>query len=409
MSEIYCLKNLNVEEKLKEEGFDRGFITRHSVKWHFLLTKLILAKASQSSTENKNVCILTEEIKGVLGRAKSYLIPKEYRSKSEDTYLYIIIRNTLKKWGVISFYTKYKDDKAKVYYKLEDTWDVPFYDYKGDYPKVLKDNLRKKRSICTLGLSSIDKKLLHSFLKIKINKKEALEYLDKLLMNPSLIKLKDKKDKYNRWVKREFDERTYCYYKMYVNHYATNKFFIRSKEGRLFSNISSLPSCLRAFLTTSSGQPLIEIDVSNSQPLMLGNIGCVDTLYEELTKQGKFYNYLKKQCEDRGVSVGDNFKLDVLSKIYFGRNHSLLPRIEAVFQSEFPISYFSIRDIKRKNYKCLSLKLQREEAIQIKKVCKMLYDSKQDIELGLVHDSVLMPHNVEEEGVQYIKNVFYDN
>lgn len=189
-------------------------------------------------------------------------------------------------------------------------------------------------------------------------------------------------------------------------------FFVVDKTaGRVHNNITNLSRNFRPFLNFS-GEKLIEIDISNSQPLLFNilisryllrymdyrgiNLPYVPQnsdlrFYRELTEKGKFYEYVMDKFginEDRAL-----FKTRLFSKVFYNREYPNKER--EMFTKLFPTVSKIISYYKAPDYKKLAIDLQRVEAdIMINYVVPRLAEEK--IFLLTIHDSILtIPDNVK--------------
>jgi hypothetical protein len=189
-------------------------------------------------------------------------------------------------------------------------------------------------------------------------------------------------------------------------------FFVVDKTaGRVHNNITNLSKNFRPFLKFNN-QKLVEIDISNSQPLLFNILisrylfrytnYCGIILpyvpqnsdlrfYKELTEQGKFYEYLMEEFgiyEDRSL-----FKVRFFSKVFYSKEIENEEREK--FKKLFPgvadiISYY-----KKVNYRDLAIQLQRIEAdIMINSIVPRL--ANRNIFMITIHDSILTtPDNLK--------------
>jgi hypothetical protein len=189
-------------------------------------------------------------------------------------------------------------------------------------------------------------------------------------------------------------------------------FTVDQKAGRVHNNITNLAKNFRPFLSFNRNK-LIEIDISNSQPLLFNvlisryllrntsayncgiNLPYVPQnsdlrLYREITEQGRFYEFMMNELgikEDR-----DRFKIRMFTKLFYGKVFESEER--TAFKKMFPEVSEIIDYYKRINYRDLAIDLQRVEAeIMINSVVSRLAERK--IFILTVHDSILtIPENI---------------
>jgi hypothetical protein len=142
-------------------------------------------------------------------------------------------------------------------------------------------------------------------------------------------------------------------------------FFYDNVTGRVFNNVTSLPKLLRPYLLFD-GQPVVEIDVANCQPLLLLSLYS-EADYEEREKfktkvlGGEFYEFLngllKKPYPERGM-----IKTAVYKRILFGSLKQKKYNLYKAFAAQFPILDKKIDAIKAARYQELARILQTLEA-----------------------------------------------
>lgn len=126
-------------------------------------------------------------------------------------------------------------------------------------------------------------------------------------------------------------------------------FFYDNVTGRVFNNVTSLPKLLRPYLLLD-GQPVIEIDVANCQPLLLLSLyGESDSYerekYESVVLTGMFYesvNNLQKQP----YPEREQAKKAVYRRILFGSLKQKRYNLYKAFATLFPILDKKIDEIK---------------------------------------------------------------
>lgn len=177
---------------------------------------------------------------------------------------------------------------------------------------------------------------------------------------------------------------------------------------RIHHNFAVLNKMLRPTCYLESGEALVNIDISNSQPLLLcllmkqgikGSLPADVIAYIDLCETGKFYRALAAKL---GVDISteeayDGFKKLMFRTIFYGRNEAAAKCPEwYLFTQEFPAVAAFITDYKRKDYKALSVALQRLEAeIVIDGVIGKIAQAYRPDQFFAVtiHDSVTTTHD----------------
>ncbi len=176
-------------------------------------------------------------------------------------------------------------------------------------------------------------------------------------------------------------------------------------SGRLHTNLTQLKRELRAYLRVE-GQPLVEIDIRNSQPLFIGlaakEDGVVDERYLELCQQDLYQHLANKGGWDR-----QTVKQQLTQQALFAPNFHAAQRspVKRLFDAEFPKIAAYIRRQKkgkkttenRKPWNKLAELAQRKEAdFVIAKVCDRIRRENPKCFAATIHDSTLtLPGSVE--------------
>lgn len=205
------------------------------------------------------------------------------------------------------------------------------------------------------------------------------------------------------------------------------RYKIDNTSGRFHSNVTNMARALRPYLRVK-GEPLINIDVRNSQPylttIILTNPGKVSWLtenpafalllqnlkvslnedvkkYISLVVSGQIYEHLMNQFLLEGIVLTrDEVKRQVL-RILFARNR--LPKDETnrkcrlIFKREFPTVHriFSKvrgreRGDKFQNFKRFAILLQRIESyLMLDVVLKRIYKELPGVIAITIHDSIM--------------------
>jgi hypothetical protein len=181
------------------------------------------------------------------------------------------------------------------------------------------------------------------------------------------------------------------------------------KTGRVFNNITSLPSVLRPFLLID-GKPLIEIDVANCQPLLML------TFYKDeperhqfaaVVNQGRFYEMLNSELKKPyPQNQKDKIKKAVFKQIMFGGEKQKRFNLYKTFAKLFPLLASRIQIVKTPNHAKLALVLQSLEAeLMIKGVVGKIAATTK-IPVLTIHDSILTFPEHEMEMRELITNQF---
>jgi hypothetical protein len=185
--------------------------------------------------------------------------------------------------------------------------------------------------------------------------------------------------------------------KMMIDIFETKFATIDKTANRLHNNLTNLSTSLRNTLSIKNKQ-LVQCDLKNCQPLLFRvylnkyphipreeldkyldvvcNIGFYEFFAEKL--------YIKLTEKNRIA-----FKKKIFGGVLFDRNRKNLSKYEKVFQKEFPIIFYCMRDMKSDNYKDIPISLQKLESQYIFHCVDKLSKENEGIELLTIHDSIV--------------------
>lgn len=198
-------------------------------------------------------------------------------------------------------------------------------------------------------------------------------------------------------------------------------------SGRFHSNITNMAKGLRPYLRVN-GQPLVNIDIKNSQPylstILLTNPGKVSWMtenaafalllqslkvslnqdvdnYIKLVVEGRLYEYLQGQFAGAGLGLNrDEVKRQVL-RILFARNrkpkNEVNRKCREVFTSCFPTVHRIFSKVRGRergdkfhNFKRFAVLLQRIEAyLMLDVILKRIYKELPGVVAITIHDSIM--------------------
>jgi hypothetical protein len=191
-------------------------------------------------------------------------------------------------------------------------------------------------------------------------------------------------------------------------------FFKRNKtNGRLDSNLTSLPSFLRPFI--QSNERLMNIDIKNSQPYfsftLIRNNPTIDEeellRYMELVIGGTLYDYLKDEYNNRynNFWTRDQMK-KMLFKIYYSKITSF-KAYKDFFASIFPNIMQYINNENEVFHNTLSVRLQTTESFSVLDTIMPMLEAK-GIRPYTIHDSFVCKESEANQIIETIKNKFIE-
>jgi hypothetical protein len=222
--------------------------------------------------------------------------------------------------------------------------------------------------------------------------------------------------------------------------------FHHDRFGRVHTPVTALEKELRGCLS-AKGEPLVGIDLANSQPLLLGIFARQyfgsrmarkrflgksfdgrrqPYCYQEVQKMacradcplpadleaflrtcegGRFYeSFMRERDRARGK---DRFKKRFY-RVLFGRNRSRSPYrnlLKEQFRGRYPSAARVLRALKRKNYRHSAHVLQNYEAtLFIYVICGRIMRERPDVVLYTIHDSLL----TTRDALDYVEAVIRD-
>ncbi|PHR93904.1 MAG: hypothetical protein COA78_32525 [Blastopirellula sp.] len=198
-----------------------------------------------------------------------------------------------------------------------------------------------------------------------------------------------------------------------------NLFANRCEYGRFHSLFTQINRELRDFIQFN-GKSLIEVDISNCQPLILGILGKGDTYstkryenmnlnlteyskYLSICSEGLLYEYLL-DCSDGLFIDRDDVKAEFLPFLFAKNKRSMKSPFYSIFNSEFPSLARYCVQMKKEDHRALSWACQRfESKLMIDEACGILRESNPEMPIITIHDSIMTTpeHQPEVEAAIY--------
>ena len=234
-----------------------------------------------------------------------------------------------------------------------------------------------------------------------------------------------------------------------ANYKMGNYLFKVDKSGRrMHTQLTATNKLLRNFLTYND-QPLVSIDLKNSQPFLLMAVLDKDrwvkkskkyfsfyinnnkitnnilitmwtkydetqyskefTAYKNLAASGDLYEFFMRRIhltEDikNTLSLRDYVKTKIMHS-FFSPNRTNCGEVKRILGSEFPFVTKLMVDIKRRDYVQFSLLLQRIESYLILDIiCKRISKERPDLPIFTIHDSIVTTDGNQD----YISSIIKD-
>lgn len=305
------------------------------------------------------------------------------------------IKKTLSELGILIINHSYKVNEFSKSYRINPNYVSPIISIDLNSKLERKKLYRKKLKIPTKF------KKLYEFLNhLEIDYDKAIQHLKNIQPNINL-------QQYNNYL-------------ISIEKIHNKDYFFKNDRntGRLFTNLTNLKKDFRQFLKLKK-ENLIEIDVKNSQPLLL-NVLC-DKLsphkiidrneynkYKLLSQSGKLYDYfipLFKKEYDLTLTRQE-IKTSFFGKIFFCKlTMNDRYKESKIFKKYFPQIFDIILEYKKYDYCNLAIQLQKMEAsIIIEQIALVL--SQQNIPILTIHDSILTTPKHINLVYKKIKEVF---
>ena len=132
---------------------------------------------------------------------------------------------------------------------------------------------------------------------------------------------------------------------------------------------------------------LVNLDIANSQPLILNTLFSDDKKYLELCEKGSLWKYLMEICH---VSDRKQFKKTMSGVVFYCSLYTMRTSQKSqLFKREFPQVWQFIYYYKKKYGKeALAIEMQKKESdLIIDTVCLKL--AKENIWFATIHDSII--------------------
>ena len=365
----------------KEEGKEN----RNNRQYILYLLNTITRKSYQKENEEHNfntfITLNSDIFKRILTTRNYHLIDilKKYeaietKKNSEGKEIYSTGKGSTPAFSKGYRFTK-KHTKSKL--KFEQIT------LKSLVTKIKKANDDKKKKLLK---TSYIANVVSSIKDLRFNYDDALDFIESQNFNI---------EKYNFWVLQLENLKK-------IND--TNLILTTDGNGRLYHNVTSLPTKLLELCYWKNGQPLLEIDISNCAPYLLNKIilnkyklkSFSDDLptdileYAEITSGGYLYEHLMAY---EGLDYNNpierrEYKTKFFKSVFYGKYHN--SRYFKNFKQIFPNVAAVIIEAKKYNYEDLSNKLMNVESdLMIKMVLPRLYKHKKSLSIITKHDAII--------------------
>lgn len=324
-------------------------------------------------------------------KSKSYKIASEYMGKTV----------------AVEIQNKNINKKIAEQIKRAKSWKVKNLEFaKSEYFKTFRIDVAgaNKAILDKTVLELID---LSKKVDVNLSKQEVIDIIEckhQLDKNRALLMIANRNEMLNILHR-------YMVYTTRIN--AINEGFLffkrNSTNGRLDSNLTSLPSFLRPFIIST--EKLKHIDIKNSQPYFLYTVLMNSSdiepselkRYGELVITGKLYEFLLDEyIKQTGyLRTRDQMK-KMLFKIFYSKTTSFKMQKD-FFAKQFPTIMQYINKVNAKEHNTLSVMLQTRESYAILDIIMPLLEQK-GIRPYTIHDSFLCKENEANTVVDIFNN-----
>ena len=425
MHNIYKCSNLDLAEKLSNT-YRKSYLKRE-LYYHYLISLIRHLTFMGQTDDHGYVTINSEKLRSIFKSITTFQTIAGITRK-RNTHTLTLIRDDLKRWGIINYYPKFNknDDqyRAKALYKLMD-------EYLYDFTPVDWNDFDQNyilRIVCnnyfdTSTLKGIYKEVYEAQKDVKLDRESAIKWIEQAYEDNLELKPKYKDGQIQR---RFMDHKRKSKYLYVLDNFNCHYMFTSPNCGRTYTNLNGFPSVLRPFTyfeeeNTSS----VGIDLSCSQPLMLsillkykygeGNEILNETVSElfgetfgevfsehlsedisefiHLTESGKLYDYLKKVFDKNSVNYNnDIFKPQFFCNIFYS-TEKRSNKMRKTFDEEFPNVGSFISEMKENCYKDLPILLQKLESMLMERLWRKLLE--ENIPFYPVHDCIQISNDDE--------------
>jgi hypothetical protein len=241
--------------------------------------------------------------------------------------------------------------------------------------------------------------------KLDLSHREVLDIIsckNKYLRNRVLLTSLNQDPELNHILHR------YMIYSTRLNAIADGYLFFKRNEtnGRLDSNLTSLPSFLRPFIV--GDERLVYVDIKNSQPFFLYTLMKNKTeveenelnLYADLVVNGNLYEFLKEEYQNQTGYYRTRKQMKVmLFKILYSKIISF-PKYKYFFGKRFPQIMQHINNTNSDKHNTLSVQLQSIESFLVLDVIMPILAQKKIIPFT-IHDGFIC----KESEVEILKEI----
>jgi hypothetical protein len=352
------------------------------------------------SFQNKNLksAYLIDIIHGLInkhfqtGEISFNLSSKILREKYGQNYSFYM--NYLVKNKILNMVSNYCVGKKSKSYRLPDETITDISSYKNDDTILLK----KYKKIYTYSyLKNMNYKHIDFEIMVKI-----VQYIDNVHLEYTDAHEYLKKLKLNKKQKEKNFHSIEC-----LKH--NDIWYNFDRYGRFHSNFTTLKSEIRNKFLLIDGEPTMELDITNSQPIFLSflmskHLDKIDheeyEFFKQLVITGSLYQYFSEH-----TNISDKKQIKkIIYRVLFGTNH-LNNKENKMFNSIFPSIFSFIRWYKKEkdNYKSLAYELQNSESnLLFNTICREIIDKYPDLPFFTVHDSI----TVKYRDYNKIKEIF---
>jgi hypothetical protein len=293
-----------------------------------------------------------------------------------NTYAYKSVRDRLIDAGLMACDERFHAGRKAYGYRIGEEWEDVEFERIEIEGRKLRAKIRESRLNWLRMPRPIHRDLFGWLCTMEIEDRAALDWLAKL----------PKK-------KRKPIHRTA------VEYIRDGQFYLSAcRFGRVHSNLTCLKSGLRQFLRCD-GCPLVNLDIRNSQPLLLSllmnerygtdHVPPDGREYTNWCETGRFY---PSMMELEGIPVSRRawYKKRCFAQLFFGPIKANPHPRTRLFAERFPTPYSLIVGQKTPDYRNLAHTLQRAESdLMIGHIARRIVRDHPSAFIGTIHDSIV--------------------
>ncbi|OON69929.1 hypothetical protein [Hymenobacter sp. CRA2] len=343
MRTLYALRGICFATLLEQDGFSRTYVKNSTWRYYYVLTKLLFKSVIYRGGKGGWVTISVEKLSVVLGNTK---IKNDKLGINARRRFANQVIDDLVRWNILLKHNLVEPRKDKstgafmvndqgqqlwqthVALKLKD--EVLVRGWHKAQVQVDSARIQLKTEQDRTPLEGVYFQIQRYLPSITIDLGAARAYTD--WAYETRLPLRDKQRGYVRQTGRRMGAMEHSYWHQCLDTIEAGDYKLQPPHpdtGRHMTVFSNLPRELRPFLRIN-GQPLVELDIKNSQPLLFSYLLRQEYANQELpadltkfiqqVEAGSFYKVVAELLQAAEVDIPDDadyFKISFFARIFF--------------------------------------------------------------------------------------------